>query len=62
MVKNQPAHTGDTGDMGSIPGSGRSPGRGKWQSIPVFLPGKCHGKGSQVGYSSWSYKELDMIE
>ena len=26
VVKNPPASTGDTGDMGSIPGSGRSPG------------------------------------
>ena len=26
VVKNLPANTGDTGDMGSIPGSGRSPG------------------------------------
>ena len=25
MVKNLPANTGDTGDEGSIPGSGRSP-------------------------------------
>ena len=25
-VKNLPANAGDTGDMGSIPGSGRSPG------------------------------------
>ena len=28
MVKNPPANAGDTGDMGSIPGSGRSPGGG----------------------------------
>ena len=28
MVKNLPAYAGDTGDMGSIPGSGRSPGGG----------------------------------
>ena len=28
MVKNLPATAGDTGDMGSIPGLGRSPGRG----------------------------------
>ena len=28
VVKNQPADAGDTGDMGSIPGSGRSPGGG----------------------------------
>ena len=26
VVKNQPADAGDTGDVGSIPGSGRSPG------------------------------------
>ena len=28
MVKNLPAHAGDTGDVGLIPGSGRSPGGG----------------------------------
>ena len=28
MVKNPPASAGDTGDAGSIPGSGRSPGGG----------------------------------
>ena len=28
VVKNPYANTGDTGDTGSIPGSGRSPGRG----------------------------------
>ena len=28
MVKNLPANAGDTGDMGSIPGSGRSPREG----------------------------------
>ena len=28
MVKNQPANIGDKRDMGSIPGSGRSPGGG----------------------------------
>ena len=27
-VKNPPANAGDTGDTGSIPGSGRSPGGG----------------------------------
>ena len=27
-VKNPPASAGDTGDMGLIPGSGRSPGEG----------------------------------
>ena len=28
MVKNLPADAGDKGDVGSIPGSGRSPGEG----------------------------------
>ena len=28
MVKNLPAIAGDSGDRGSIPGSGRSPGEG----------------------------------
>ena len=28
VVKNLPANAGDTGDVGSIPGSGRSPGVG----------------------------------
>ena len=28
VVKNPPANAGDTGDMGSIPGLGRSPGGG----------------------------------
>ena len=27
-MKNMPANAGDTGDAGSIPGSGRSPGEG----------------------------------
>ena len=28
VVKNPPASAGDAGDLGSIPGSGRSPGEG----------------------------------
>ena len=28
MVKNPLANAGDTGDVGSVPGSGRSPGEG----------------------------------
>ena len=31
------------GDPGLIPGLGRSPGKGEWQSTPVFLPGESHG-------------------
>ena len=32
----------NVGDPGSIPGSGRSPGEGKWQPTPVLLPGESH--------------------
>ena len=28
VIKNLPANAGDTGDMGSVPGLGRSPGGG----------------------------------
>ena len=36
--------------------------RRKWQSTPVFLPGKLHGWKILVGYTSWGCKELDTIE
>ena len=47
MVKNLPANAGDTRAMGSIPGSGRSPGGG----TPVFLPGESHRQRSLASYS-----------
>ena len=34
MVKNPPANAGDIGDLGSIPGSGRSPGGGNGSPLP----------------------------
>ena len=48
-------------DPGSIPGSGRSPGEGKWQPTPVFLPGKSHGQESLVGYSQWGHKSWTWL-
>ena len=42
MVKNPPANSGDTRDIGSIPGLGRSPGVGNGNKAPVYLPGKFH--------------------
>ena len=52
MVKNLPANAGDTGDSGSIPGSGGSPGEGhSMQPTPVFLPGESHGQRSMAGNS-----------
>ena len=43
--------------LGSILGSGRSPGRRQWQPTPVILPGKSHGQRSLVGYSPRGRKE-----
>ena len=36
--------------------------RRKWQSTPIFLPGKFHGWRSLVGYSPWGCKESDTAE
>ena len=43
----------NAGDLGSIPGLGRSPGEGKVKiPTPVFWPGEFHGL-----YSPWRHKE-----
>ena len=34
--------------------------RRKWQSTPVFLPGKTHAQRSLSGCSSWGHKESNM--
>ena len=47
VVKNPPANAGGIIDVDLIPGSGRSPGGGNGQPIPVFLPGEFHGQRSQ---------------
>ena len=36
MVKNLPANAGDVRDMGSIPGSGRSPGGGHGNPLQCY--------------------------
>ena len=50
--------TCNVGDLGLIPGLGRSPGEGKgYLPTPVFWPGEFHGL-----YSPWGRKELDTTE
>ena len=56
MVKNSPANAGNAGNAGSIPGLGRSPGEGKRQPTPVFLPRESHGQRSLAGYSPRGHK------
>ena len=60
--KESTCHAGDTGDVGSIPGSRRSPERGKCQPTPVFLSEKSYGQRSLVGYSPKGCKESDTTE
>ena len=62
VIKDPHANAGDIRNAGSIPGSRRSPGVGKQQPAPVFLPGKFHGQRSLVGYSPWGHKESDTTE
>ena len=59
MAKNPPANAGDSGDVGSIPGLGRSPGGGNgnplqyscWDSPWTEEPGGLQSRGSQrVGH------------
>ena len=50
------------GDLGSIPGLGRSPGEGNGKTSPVFLPREFHGQWSLAGYRPWGHKESDMTE
>ena len=53
----------NAGDPGSIPGLGRSPGKGNGNPLQYsFLPGKFHGWKSLVGYSPWGCKESDTTE
>ena len=50
------------GDLGSIPGSGRSPREGNGLPTAVFLPGESHGQRSLADYSPWGQKDLDAAE
>ena len=49
--------TCDAGDLGLIPGLGRSCWRWERLPTPVFWPGEFHGL-----YSPWGLKESDMTE
>ena len=51
--------TGEPSDVGSIPGSGRSPGGGNGRLLQQSCLGKSQGQRSLVGYSPWGWKESD---
>ena len=56
VVKNPHDNAGDT----SLIPDRKISWRRKWQSTPVFLPGKSHEQWSLERYSPWSCKELYM--
>ena len=62
VVKNLPANTGDTRDMGSIPGSGRSLGVGNGNPLQYSYLENSMDKRSLEGYSPWGCKESDTTE
>ena len=47
----------NAGDLGSIPGVGRSLEEGNGLPTPVFWPGGLHGL-----YNPWGHKEADTTE
>ena len=52
----------NVGDLGSIPGLGRSPGGGHGNLLWYSCLENPHGERGLVGYSLWGCKELDTTE
>ena len=53
----------DAGDLGLIPGSGRSPGEENGYPFQYSCLENSMDRGAwQAGYSPWSHKDLDMTE
>ena len=52
----------NAGNVGSIPGSGRSPGEGNSNPLQYSCLENPTGRRSLVGYSPWGHKESDTTE
>ena len=62
-VKNPPVNEGDVTDLGLMPGLGRSPGGGHGNPFQCPCLENPRDRGdSQVSYSPWGRRELDMTE
>ena len=58
VVKNPPANVGD---VGSIPGLGRSPREGNGNPLQYSCLENSMGRGASMeGYCPWGHKESDM--
>ena len=62
VVKNMPASAGNVTDAGSIPGLGRSPGRGNDKPLQYSCLGESYGQRSLAGYKPVGCQESDMTE
>ena len=62
VVKNPPANAGDSRDVGSIPGLGRSPGGEHGNPLQSSYLENPMDRGAWGGYSPWDHKELDTTE
>ena len=62
MVKDLPANAGNIRDVGSIPGSGRSPGGGYGNPLQHSYLENPNRQRSLAGYSPWGDKESDTTE
>ena len=60
--KESACNAGATGDVASIPGSGRSPGGGHGNPLQYSCLENPQGQRSLVGYSPWGCKESDTTE
>ena len=60
VVKNPPARAGDSGNVGSIPGSGRSPGGGHGSQYSCLE--NPHGQRSLAVYTLQGVKESDTTK
>ena len=60
MVKNPPANAGDAGDVGSIPGSGRSPWEGNGNPFQYSCLGNSMDRGAWWATVYEVAKEPDM--
>ena len=61
VVKNLPANGGDSGNVGSVPGSGRSPGEGNSNPLQHSCLENSMDRGAWWAIV-WGRKESDMTE
>ena len=60
MVKNLPANAGDTGDVGSIRGMGRSPGGGNGNALKYSCLENSMDTAAWWAVVRGGHKDLDM--